>query len=357
MEVLQGRLSKSDHENITRLIYNVSRNFKIGTDGLQHLLSEYFGYHASIFWKVDQKGNLSDPINHVISDDLVDDYQAYFHNHDYLHPKNHLHLYPKEISLRLEDVIQLKDYETSDYYKEFMKKHEYYHQMVISFYSRNKFNGVLGIAKSKSQGPFSEKDRLIFKALAPVLSNILYLEREYDQQRKEKEMFEAFADKSNTGFILLDQNYHIIYTNQAVLRIFKEDSLYKNIESFIEDIFDPRKRLNSTSRLHLQGLNIRIISHQELFLSKESCFAVIIEEDKTNIPFYEDNFVQLTKREKEVCLYLKKGYTYQEISEKLFISVHTVNKHIKNIYQKMGVNSRASLQAKLLNPNAGKLSH
>ncbi len=355
MASLQMNLSKHDCERITRLIFNLSISFKKGSDGLQHLLSEYFGYHSSIFWKVDQKGNLSDPINHRISDYLVEDYLTYFHNHDYLHPKNHLHVYPTEIALRLEDVIELEHYEASDYYKEFMKKHKYYHEMVITFNSRHKFNGVLGIAKDKSLGEFSEKDRTIFRTLAPIISNLLFLEREYEEQRKEKEMLEAFADKNNTGFILLDRNYHVIYMNPAALRIYKETSIQNNIESFIEDIaFGLRNRFNSSSMLHLQGYKIKVITHQELFLSKESRFAVIIEEDQAKIPLNDDKYLyKLTKRENEVCFYLKKGCTYKEISEKLFISVHTVNKHIKNIYQKMGVNSRASLQAKLLNLHVG----
>ncbi|KKB33027.1 helix-turn-helix transcriptional regulator [Bacillus thermotolerans] len=48
-----------------------------------------------------------------------------------------------------------------------------------------------------------------------------------------------------------------------------------------------------------------------------------------------------------MCVFLKKGYTYKEIPEELFISIHTVNKHVKNIYRKTGVNNRASLQAQL----------
>ena len=237
MTAMQMNLSSLDYERITRLIHTLSMSFKKGSNELQHLLSEYFGYHSSILWKVDQNGNLSNPINHRISDDFVDDYLAYFQNQDYLHPKHHLHLFPKEIALRLEDVTQLKDYEASDYYKEFMKKHTYYHEMVITFHSRNQFNGVLGIAKKKSQGAFSEKDRTIFRTLAPIISNLLHLETEYEEQRKQKEMFEAFADKNHTGLILLDQHYQVIYMNQSALRISKEASIYKNIESFIESLF------------------------------------------------------------------------------------------------------------------------
>ncbi|WP_338450017.1 LuxR C-terminal-related transcriptional regulator [Niallia oryzisoli] len=343
MTAMHMNLSSIDYERITRLIHTLSMNFKKGSYELQHLLSEYFGYHSSIFWKVDQNGNLSNPINHRISDDFVENYVGFFQNQDYLHPKKQLHLFPKEIALRLEDVTQLKDYEASDYYKEFMKKHKYYHEMVITFHSRNQFNGVLGIAKSKSQGAFSEKDRTIFRTLAPIISNLLHLETEYEEQRKEKEMLEAFADNNHTGLILLDQHYQVIYMNKSALRMSKEASIDKDLDRFIESLFfRSANRHAGSMKMHLHDYRIKVITHHEPFLAKESCYAVIIEEDKPNM-LLEEN--QLTKREQEICSYLKKGWTYKQISEKLYISVHTVNKHIKNIYQKLGINSRAALQA------------
>jgi Response regulator containing a CheY-like receiver domain and an HTH DNA-binding domain len=52
---------------------------------------------------------------------------------------------------------------------------------------------------------------------------------------------------------------------------------------------------------------------------------------------------QLSKREMEVVDLLSKGHTYGEISNKLFLSINTVKFHIKNIYRKMGINSRIRL--------------
>jgi DNA-binding NarL/FixJ family response regulator len=53
----------------------------------------------------------------------------------------------------------------------------------------------------------------------------------------------------------------------------------------------------------------------------------------------------LTRREKDVLEQLLKGMTYKEVSNTLNISITTVNDHIKNIYLKMGVNSKAELIA------------
>ncbi len=54
---------------------------------------------------------------------------------------------------------------------------------------------------------------------------------------------------------------------------------------------------------------------------------------------HEDN--TLSKREKEVLTLLAKGKTYSAIAEELFISKTTVRTHIRNIYQKLHVNSKA----------------
>jgi DNA-binding CsgD family transcriptional regulator len=41
-----------------------------------------------------------------------------------------------------------------------------------------------------------------------------------------------------------------------------------------------------------------------------------------------------------------KGMSYKEIAATLFISVETLNSHIKNIYRKLDVHSRSELAAK-----------
>lgn len=49
----------------------------------------------------------------------------------------------------------------------------------------------------------------------------------------------------------------------------------------------------------------------------------------------------LSEREFEVLSLLVQGYDYKVIAEKLFLSAHTVRKHIANIYSKLQVTSKA----------------
>lgn len=50
---------------------------------------------------------------------------------------------------------------------------------------------------------------------------------------------------------------------------------------------------------------------------------------------------QLSDREKEVLKMVAAGYTSAEIGSRLVVSCHTVNTHIKNIYRKLNVRTRA----------------
>lgn len=64
-----------------------------------------------------------------------------------------------------------------------------------------------------------------------------------------------------------------------------------------------------------------------------NAFAV---KEKTNAYFEE-----LSRREQEILEELSKGYRYKEIADKLSVSIETVRTHIRNIYIKLQVNSRA----------------
>lgn len=60
---------------------------------------------------------------------------------------------------------------------------------------------------------------------------------------------------------------------------------------------------------------------------------------------------KLTKREQQVLQKVAKGYTTQEIAQMESLSYHTVATHVKNIYRKLSVNSRAEAVFEALKMN------
>jgi len=70
------------------------------------------------------------------------------------------------------------------------------------------------------------------------------------------------------------------------------------------------------------------------------------ESSKTQSPT-----IQLTPRENEILVLITQGTSTGEIAETLFISAQTVRNHIKSIYEKLHVHSRAQVVAKAYRDN------
>lgn len=49
---------------------------------------------------------------------------------------------------------------------------------------------------------------------------------------------------------------------------------------------------------------------------------------------------KLTTKETNILVYLIKGYTNQQIADRLYVSIHTVKAELTSIYRKLNVNNR-----------------
>lgn len=87
-----------------------------------------------------------------------------------------------------------------------------------------------------------------------------------------------------------------------------------------------------------------IMPHLDAALRRVDCLPEN-KESKINIP---PILSMISEREASVLNLLVQGKTNPVIAEQLFISVNTVKNHLKNIYKKMGVSSRAQAVAKYL---------
>lgn len=66
----------------------------------------------------------------------------------------------------------------------------------------------------------------------------------------------------------------------------------------------------------------------------------------TGNSLFEDKFVnkfRLSQREREIIQLVRNGHTNQEIADILFLSVHTIMTHRKNILHKLGVRNTAEM--------------
>lgn len=97
-----------------------------------------------------------------------------------------------------------------------------------------------------------------------------------------------------------------------------------------------------TALIILPILNAELIRHlkKNEFVMKYAGLADG-EHSKAFIDFQVER--HFTEKETEVIKLLLRGYTYKEIAKNLYISENTIKYHIKNIYQKLGINNKMDL--------------
>lgn len=71
--------------------------------------------------------------------------------------------------------------------------------------------------------------------------------------------------------------------------------------------------------------------------------SVVDVEEEEILPTVDENKEPLSQREKDIVMCVAKGLTNKEIADKLFISIHTVLTHRRNIARKLEIHSPAGL--------------
>ena len=78
--------------------------------------------------------------------------------------------------------------------------------------------------------------------------------------------------------------------------------------------------------------------------NKSPMFLICLESKDTMEPLTGNlRRFGLTRREREVAHMVCKGLRNNEISDRLYISVHTVENHLRSVYRKLGVCNRTSV--------------
>ena len=78
----------------------------------------------------------------------------------------------------------------------------------------------------------------------------------------------------------------------------------------------------------------------------------VVESFRAKGPTHDES-VSLTAREEETLVLLTKGFSNKEIADHLHLGIETVRSHLKRIYEKMHVRSRAEAVARYMSGRAG----
>ena len=199
--------------------------------------------------------------------------------------------------------------------------------------------------KDASCGNFTEQE---IERLSILLHIIRFRYQSFLEQQRRNAVSQAkssLLDNLRIGYIILDENFHVLDYNPRVLQYIEELFYTSQVANAISLLLE---RLSSSAQTIYKNYGLALNTYTEIdyfgtlrrynSITISGREAVWAQTAGKSLPFH-----LLTTRELEVLDYFSKGFEYSEIAERLFISEGTIKTHMKNIYRKLGIDNQRKL--------------
>ncbi|NGP45671.1 hypothetical protein G4V62_12145 [Bacillaceae bacterium SIJ1] len=319
---------------------------------IQLLLSMLFHFNHSMFWRADAQGNMYNLEFFNFADHIILDYTETYSDKDIMHPKKQL---SKVVSSQ-KNVLTIKEITTpnafvNSIYYQFVQKHQMIDQMVLYFANTSIIYGGIGFARFQGEKAFSEKEKEILQTLSAHINHLVNHTLVMEEIEAEK-LFLKKVDNDELGIIQVNHKLNISFYNVTAQNIIQTINPSSTVEEFFQTSINPNIPLylakkESPYDFHMDEWKIKIIAHEKVNSDPRSNqYTIYLYRQGDKNPGSEKKAL-LSKRELDIYHLLLKGYTNEQISVHLSISINTVKKHLRNMYNKFGVSSRTQLISKL----------
>ncbi len=323
-------------------------------------MAEFFHYEHATFFITDERGEFTDPVLLNIDQSFMHAYLAYYHNTDIFYPNKNIGLdyFQKKAVLTITDIMSYKQFEETEFYNDFLKKQNLYHELALALFHGDKMVGGIGLFKPKGEN-FALQDIQRVKALSKCISALLHKNMELKRELQHKELYEVSFSNSPVGMIIFNKELEIFYANSRSL-LFGQNIFNKKVtESELVNLIIKQigsHWINGVNKTclspALKEYTIRILTltGNQGYQQKPTFLLTISPETEMSLDSPEHKNVEeyrLTNRELEIVPLVLRGMTNQEIAGELYITPVTVKAHLQRIFKKMGVSNRTSLSHKL----------
>jgi DNA-binding CsgD family transcriptional regulator len=266
--------------------------------------------------------------------------------------------------LTVDEIMPYPEWEKSSFYNEFCRPLGIYHKMSVYLRRYDEMYGVICLCRTRNRPNFSEREKMICSLLAQPLANSLRL---IGMASREGNGDGTGTPSPSAGVLMLDYNFNIVdingrakeycgMLNCVTADFFKREHNDYKVPGAIIEVCSAIKKLYE-SRTHRRpliyrlvpagnGRHVRIegsITHDATRPSSSPCFMVSLSEAAGQVMSQDWTSFNLTRRESEIATYVCQGLSNRHISEMLYISLNTVETHLKNIFRKTGIKNRTGL--------------
>lgn len=250
---------------------------------------------------------------------------------------------PNGDALKITDVVSQAEFERTDLYNEFYRSIGVNKQMGCALLSEGDL--TMTYAFTRQQADFTDREKAIASLAAPHFVNAIRNGFAFKR-------LSTALDAGGSGVIAVDRSGKTTFTSQfarfLLVRYFpgektNADGLPETLAAWLRTaILSSRSREVQVPvrpyRIENQhgSLTIRLLDNRQTHED------ILLLEEKPPLSPESFSHLPVTKRESEILFWIAQGKTDPEIAILCGISIRTVQKHVENIYTKLGVESRTA---------------
>ncbi|MDE5412126.1 LuxR C-terminal-related transcriptional regulator [Alkalihalobacterium chitinilyticum] len=340
-------LKTEDYEKILKFVSIIQENHEEYYETILEAIKNVLGYnHLSLFIN---DSSLQRTTTLYLNSNAIEANQEYHYRMDLLNKKK---IQNKHL-LSIEDILSYTTIQNCEYNLKFYKKNKKYHTVFIPLKWGARVIGLIGIHKPLCSGDYSSNELHILESASKFISSSLKQHLTFKQLQYSNSIFDQSMSKLPIGVLVVDKNFSIIYSNDLAIKYCSNlnHADKNNPLSKVKDAVLTRLNTKFTDELILTiGVLSFEINTQVTLDLEEPFFTIYIHsEAKQNEDPIKKATIEfgLSKRETEIIGLISKGYSNNDIAQKLFLSINTVKTHLNNIFNKLGVNNRTSVIHKI----------
>ena len=251
-------------------------------------------------------------------------------------------------TLKITDLMTPKNFERTAFYNEFYRRVEVSNQLVTPMRISDEL--LITCSINIENKDFSGRDKTVLMLIAPHLANAI--RNAFAYQR-----LSGALETEACGIIALDSHGKPVFISEFARQLFeKYFAGDKHTADGLPEIpSDWIKKINqsvSSNEFAAPSAPLKITDQSgevtaRIALNKQTGERTLMLEEKPFLSPQSFTQLRLTRRESEILFWISQGKIDGDIGQILKISVRRVQKHVENIFKKLGVETRTSAASRI----------
>lgn len=209
--------------------------------------------------------------------------------------------------------------------------------------------------RNAADGDFTDEEMSILADIYVAIANAYKGFKKYEQSRIVSAIQDEIIQSGARAYLITDDFMHILGGNSLAAEYIENilgSGTGKAIGGdepciWLPFLLEGVERRSAARSKTVKGYDFRIHTYDQQYshgiVDRYHWITISPEDGRGEEASRPADAFGLTRSEQKVAELLLRGLTYKAIAQELFISYHTVKKHVENIYAKCGVKSRHQL--------------